>query len=1022
MTPKPTLVILTDEEVSRCLPAGEEAGFGALTTARGPLPLKALDVQARIDGLLAAVEVTQTFVNTHAEPLEATYIFPLPDRAAVTSFRLEVAGRVVEGVLQERGAARREYDRAIQAGHRAAIAEEERPDVFTLRVGNLPPGETAAVHLRLTGPLAHDGGEATFRFPLVVALRYIPGAPLPGASVGAGTVCDTDAVPDASRISPPVLLPGFPNPIRLSLLVDIAPSHLPLSDFRCSLHAALQSASDDGARRILLQPGERADRDFILRFRVGDGAIRTALTLTSDADGAAEGTFALTVLPPAGPDQGPPPRDIVFVLDRSGSMAGWKIVAARRALGGMVESLTEHDRFTVYAFDNSLTQPPEFPGLGLQPATARHRFLAAEFLAGIGPRGGTEMAQPLALAVHQLAHGKRAAERILVLVTDGQVGNEDQILRRLAGEIGGVRVLALGIDRAVNAGFLRRLADLGGGTCELVESEKRLEEVLGQIHRHLGAPVLTGLRLQPVGFEIEEESLVPARLPDLFAGAPLTILGRYRGGAAGSLRLSAATPGGERWSRTVVARVDGNPALPAVWARGRLRDLEDRFVTGRADPRALEKQILDVSLRFGVLCRFTSFVAVDRAEVVNEGGCCHQIVQPVDAPSGWAGRRRAAQQGPSPRKKMRKAPPRPRGRAVVAHAVPPSPLKQPGEPGPAKPLATFTPEQLRESPRCHKPEELLRLQSAADEAASREEITEAGDNEGKGKKKPAPGGVVGREKRPQERAKRATDRKKCAEGGPALGGAISRDEEESPRRCRESPSKKKKSLPVQERLSKKMKDKGRTIKERPRGKVTIKPPLTVRALSEAIGVKHGELLFKLMNQGVTPMPNINSTLDPHVAELLALDYGVELELEESRADDSSRFGEPQRAGQSSVRDEPAAPQLEAAAPAGRRLAAELLVRFKAGRSLTGPQLLRELRGLAGELKALRDELVRLGATRRNLRALQALLADLTALLEKPRPDKATVARLWARAEKILRRLAGGPAEEVGVKLPARASK
>ncbi len=192
------LPALTDDV--RLPSADADAGFGALETARGPLPLKALDVQAAIDGLVARTDVAQTFVNTHAEALEATYIFPLPDRAAVTRFRLEVAGRVIEGVLKERGAARREYDQAIQAGHRAAITEEERPGVFTMRVGNLPPGEAATVRLSLTGPLPYADGEATFRFPLVVAPRYIPGTPLPGPSVGAGVAPDTDAVPDASRI------------------------------------------------------------------------------------------------------------------------------------------------------------------------------------------------------------------------------------------------------------------------------------------------------------------------------------------------------------------------------------------------------------------------------------------------------------------------------------------------------------------------------------------------------------------------------------------------------------------------------------------------------------------------------------------------------------------------------------------------------------------------------------------------------------------------------------------------------
>ena len=186
-------------------------GIRALRTERGHLPLVSMDVNARIDGLLSRVTVQQAFVNSFDEPLEATYIFPLPDRAAVTGFRMEVGGRVIEGVLQERGRRARVRPRRSPKGKRAAIAEEDRPGVFNLRVGNLMPGERATVELSLCGVLPYAGGEVTFRFPLVVAPRYIPGTPLPGPPVGGGTAADTDAVPDASRITPPVLLAGFPT-------------------------------------------------------------------------------------------------------------------------------------------------------------------------------------------------------------------------------------------------------------------------------------------------------------------------------------------------------------------------------------------------------------------------------------------------------------------------------------------------------------------------------------------------------------------------------------------------------------------------------------------------------------------------------------------------------------------------------------------------------------------------------------------------------------------------------------------
>jgi len=319
------------DEVATGPTAEHDAGFGALETARGRLPLAAMEVTGRIDGLLSQVTVRQTFVNATGEPLEATYIFPLPDRAAVTDFRMEVAGRVVEGVLQERGEARREYSQALRQGRRASIAEEERPGVFSLRIGNLMPGDVASIELTMAGILPYSDGEVTFRFPLVVAPRYIPGIPLSGPSIGEGTAVDTNAVPDASRISPPILLPGFPNPVRLSLVIDLYESTAPAEDLRVSLFT-VWGENKGGVRRLILEPGNRLNRDFVLRFRLGGDSVRTSLSLHPDAGESGEGTFALTVVPPTSGQSVSRPRDVVFVLDRSGSMEGWKMVAARRAM------------------------------------------------------------------------------------------------------------------------------------------------------------------------------------------------------------------------------------------------------------------------------------------------------------------------------------------------------------------------------------------------------------------------------------------------------------------------------------------------------------------------------------------------------------------------------------------------------------------------------------------------------------------------------------------------------------------
>lgn len=606
---------------------GEDDGLGCLSTARGNLPLESIDVRTRITGLTSHVELTQGFRNTHDEPLEATYIFPLPPRAAVTAMRMEADGRVVDGVLKERGQARADYDQAIQHGKRASIAEEERPGVFTMRVGNVLPGERVTVHLTLAGALSYADGEATFRFPLVVAPRYIPGAPIGGGQVGDGTALDTDAVPDASRISPPVLLPGFPNPVALSLEVDIDSAGLPISGVATSLHSTATEDAPTGLR-VRLNPGERADRDFLLRLKIGDEqAITTSLAVLPDHDEQG-GTFALTVLPPSA-GAPPLPRDVVLVLDRSGSMHGWKMVAARRAAARIVDTLGGGDRFAVLAFDYDTSTPPGLPD-GLSEAQDRNRFRAVEFLAGLDARGGTEMLTPLRRAADLLADTS-GRERILVLVTDGQVGNEDQLLEQLAPRLAGVRVHTVGIDRAVNEGFLQRLAG-STGRCELVESEDRLDDAMQHIHRRIGTPLVTDLRVTPAGLAIDQASIAPTPVPDLYPGAPVVVTGRFTGPAAGAVTVLGADAG---WRAEVGATPSDNPSLAALWGRARIRDLEDRYVVGDSGHSGdLEQQIIDTSLKFGVLSRFTAFVAVDQ-RVVNEGGSVHRVTQPVDLPSGW---------------------------------------------------------------------------------------------------------------------------------------------------------------------------------------------------------------------------------------------------------------------------------------------------------------------------------------------------------------------------------------------------
>jgi Ca-activated chloride channel family protein len=591
---------------------------------------------------------------------------------------MEVNGRVVEGVVHERGWAREQYEEAIAQGHRAAITEEERAGVFTMRVGNLMPGEHATVRLSLVGPLAVDDGEVTFQFPLVVAPRYMPGYDLGGEQAGLGAASDTSLVPDASRISPPRLLPGCPNPVRLGIRVALA-DHA-VREVTSSLHVVTSSLRD--AHVVELGGAERLDRDFILRWRIDGAELRSSLVCTDDADGKA-GTFMLTMVPPSTVSVAQKPRDVVFVIDRSGSMDGWKMLAARRATARMIDTLTSRDRFLVIAFDNVVETLPG-ARMSMPFATDRMRYQVVEELSTIKARGGTELAMPLELAVRTLAGGHDDRERVIVLVTDGQVGNEDQILRNIAPALRNVRVFTLGIDQAVNAAFLKRFASAGGGLCELVESEDRLDDVMAKVHRRVGTPIATELRLDANGMSLQWASISPTRLPDVYAGAPVTIFGRYTGRAPVNATIGIeGTTYGDPF-RVQITRDEGDaaaaPAIAASWARAHIRDLEDKYALGAHD---LEHEIVRVSRQFSVLSRFTAYLAVDRSQVVNRGGGLVQVVQAVEEPAGWNGTVSGGPMGGGSPKKMAARPGGVMPPPAAARSISAMPMSAPRRPAAA---------------------------------------------------------------------------------------------------------------------------------------------------------------------------------------------------------------------------------------------------------------------------------------------------------------------------------------------------
>jgi Ca-activated chloride channel family protein len=599
----------------------------SLWSERGALPLRAVSVKAHVAGATARVQVEQTYESPYDEPVEVSYVFPLPDAAAVTRCELRVGGRVVEAKLKERGEAREAYAEAVAQGKRAALAEQERQGVFTVTLGNLQPRERATVRFELCFPLPREDGRHTLRFPLVVGERYTAGAAPEGLQTGHGVHRDTDAVPDASRVSPPRLAEGAERP-DLAIEVVLEHGELGITQLESSLHAVTTTRTETQTT-VRLVAGQALDRDFVLRFRLGDDQLRTQLCLAPD-DAGDEGTFQLTVLPPAAPVRARP-RDVVVLLDRSGSMSGWKIVAARRALARLLDGLDAQDRLAAYAFGSQLIASAELAHDRLHAATARTRARAADFLTGVQADGGTELLQALEQATQLLAVDDPTRDRWLVLVTDGQVSGEDELVARVA-QAPGVRVLALGIDDAVNGALLKRLARSTGGRLELVQKEAELEDALDRLHLLLGSPALERVTVRGEGgLELVPGTRVPPGLLHAFPGVPLVVRGRYRGGQ-GAVQVQGQGRA-EPFSRQVRGRVESLPSLRACWAREQLLALEDQFAAGQSGRDALIEEMVATSLKFGVLCRFTAFVAVDDAAPAVDVAERH-VQQPVEPTRG----------------------------------------------------------------------------------------------------------------------------------------------------------------------------------------------------------------------------------------------------------------------------------------------------------------------------------------------------------------------------------------------------
>lgn len=608
------------------------------------LPLAGVDIKAKVADRVASVTVKQTFKNSYTDHLEAVYIFPLSGNCAVSEFQLKVGDRVIKGVVEERAQARQQYQQAIDSGKRAALLEQERDDVFTVQVGNLPPGEEVTVLLTYSERLPFfEDGKTEIRLPLVVAPRYIPGDALNRGSVGDGIEDDTNAVPDASRITPPRLAEGVDPNTALSIEVEVMQTDdsgtTGISELSCSQHAMELALDNGGIKVSLSKDNERLNRDFVLQWRLTSSKVKSTMLMHKGADGT---NYAmLSILPPKRDGFLGAPRDVVFVLDRSGSMEGTKMISAARACSILLSTLGPQDRFAIQAFDNvsewMLPQGTSSRNIDyFNPADEVGIERGHKYLRGITARGGTEMYGALGETLQAIADRKKSKGRVpvIVLMTDGEVGDEGRILKRIQQELGDSRLFTVGIDTAVNSGLLKRCANLGGGTATFVVPGTQLENALLSVGREIGAPMVIDLEIETEDGKESISAIAPQRVPDLFTGRAVTVF--FQLPEKASVRVHGKFSDGAIFNDKVKAKRVDLPAIAQLWAKTHITDLEDQYRLGQSTDSNARQHMIDLAVKHSLLTKFTAFVVVDESEIVNKSGDLRKIVQPVEAPAEWS--------------------------------------------------------------------------------------------------------------------------------------------------------------------------------------------------------------------------------------------------------------------------------------------------------------------------------------------------------------------------------------------------
>ncbi|MBT0670977.1 marine proteobacterial sortase target protein [Novosphingobium profundi] len=611
---------------TRAQDAPDPAAGGALilTSADGTVTAPAMrlgsDMNVEVTGTVMRVKVTQAFRNTSKQWMEASYLFPLPEDGAVDTLKMVVGQRVIVGTIQRKQAARELYEEARAKGQKAGLVEAERPNLFRSQVANVAPGETVLIAIEFQAPVRQVNGEFALRLPLVAGPRYVPPHSLSSPA----------ALRDAARVTAPLATSNAGlNPV--SITVHLAPGFVP-ANVISPYHRINVAEDGPSARTVTLAAGaETADRDFELRWRSASADPTLALFHQRLADTDHQEDYYMATITPQVHVKAAeaPAREMVFVIDNSGSMGGGSMDAAKASLLHALSTLRPQDRFNVIRFDDTMT--PLFETS--MPASAEQVALARSFTQGLEADGGTEMLLALKAALADPDPGAKGVRQVIFL-TDGDLSNEREMMAEIAAHAGRTRVFMVGIGSAPNTYLMHRMAEAGRGTYTHIGANQDVLARMTSLLDRIKAPALHDLSVRVEGATLD---LTPTRLPDLYAGEPLVLLGKGTvAGAQGRLILSG-TLEGKPWHQSVeLAGATDSPAIARLWANRRIADVEAARWANEIDGNDADEAIARLGLTYGLVTSQTSLVAIDKTPARPAGTPLTQQDLPLALPKGWS--------------------------------------------------------------------------------------------------------------------------------------------------------------------------------------------------------------------------------------------------------------------------------------------------------------------------------------------------------------------------------------------------